>query len=69
LPKELETTSSDEPQSFGHRYETKVAFQVWRDDGVLLARSASAPAAPLGQGIDRSSLAAVTMPKLGPGEF
>ncbi|MBZ2206635.1 C39 family peptidase [Massilia soli] len=29
----------------------------------------SAPAAPLGQGIDRSSLAAVTMPKLGPGEF
>ncbi len=49
LPKELETTSSDEPQSFGHRYETKVAFQVWRDDGVLLARSASAPAAPLGK--------------------
>ncbi len=49
LPRELETTSSDEPQSFGHRYETKVAFQVWRDDGVLLARSASAPVAPLGK--------------------
>jgi len=49
LPKELETTSSDAPQSFGHRYETKVAFQVWRDDGVLLARSASSPAAPLGR--------------------
>jgi two-component system sensor histidine kinase QseC len=51
LPKELETSSSDEPQSFGHRYETKVAFQVWRDDGVLLARSASAPEAPLGKQI------------------
>ena len=29
----------------------------------------SAPAAPLGQGIERGSLATVTMPKLGPGEF
>jgi hypothetical protein len=29
----------------------------------------TAPAAPLGQGIDRGSLATVTMPKLGPGEF
>ena len=29
----------------------------------------TAPAAPLEQGIDRGSLAAVTMPKLGPGEF
>lgn len=43
LPKELETTTSGEPQAFGHRYETKIAFQVWRDDGTLLARSASAP--------------------------
>jgi two-component system sensor histidine kinase QseC len=48
LPKELETSTSDEPQSFGHRYETKVAFQVWSDDARLLARSASAPGAPLG---------------------
>ena len=29
----------------------------------------AAPAAPLGQGIERGSLAAITMPKLGPGEF
>lgn len=49
LPKELESTTSDAPQSFGHRYETKVAFQVWSDEGRLLARSASAPAAPLGK--------------------
>lgn len=48
LPRELETTTSDEPQSFGHRYETKVAFQVWDGGGRLLARSASAPGAPLG---------------------
>ena len=47
LPRELETAANDETETFGHRYETKVAFQVWRDDGVLLARSASAPAAAL----------------------
>ena len=43
LPAELETTTSDEPETYGHRYETKIAFQVWRDDGVLLAKSQSAP--------------------------
>lgn len=43
LPPELETTTSDEPEDYGHRYETKIAFQVWRDGGVLLARSDSAP--------------------------
>jgi two-component system sensor histidine kinase QseC len=47
LPQELESTTSDEPEVFGHRYETKIAFQVWRDDGTLLAKSASAPAKPL----------------------
>ena len=47
LPRELETAANDETETFGHRYETKVAFQVWRDDGVLLAHSASAPAAAL----------------------
>jgi len=47
LPRELETAAADETETFGHRYETKVAFQVWRDDGVLLARSASAPDAAL----------------------
>lgn len=49
LPQELEATTSDEPQTFGHRYETKVAFQVWRQDGNLLAKSASAPRSRLGQ--------------------
>ena len=49
LPPELESTTSDEPQSFGHRYETRVAFQVWSGEGKLLARSASAPAARLGE--------------------
>ncbi|MGZ8290200.1 MAG: sensor histidine kinase [Telluria sp.] len=43
LPAELEASTSDEPEVYGHRYETKIAFQVWRDDGVLLARSDSAP--------------------------
>lgn len=43
LPAELETGTSDEPEVYGHRYETKIAFQVWRDDGVLLAKSDSAP--------------------------
>lgn len=43
LPPELETGTSDEPEVYGHRYETNIAFQVWRDDGVLLAKSDSAP--------------------------
>jgi two-component system sensor histidine kinase QseC len=61
LPKELETNTSDEPQSFGHRYETKVAFQVWNEDARLLARSASAPGAPLGAlapGFSRNTIGA-----------
>lgn len=47
LPHELESSTSDAPEVFGHRYETKIAFQVWRGDGVLLAKSASAPAIAL----------------------
>ncbi|KFC67940.1 ATP-binding protein [Massilia sp. LC238] len=46
LPKELETSTSDLPEVFGHRYETKIAFQAWRD-GALLLKSASAPDAAL----------------------
>ena len=45
-----------------HGSKTAAAFNTaadWR----------TAPAAPLGQGIERGSLASVTMPKLGPGEF
>lgn len=47
LPHELETSTSDAPEVFGHRYETKIAFQVWRVDGTLLAKSASAPSQAL----------------------
>lgn len=47
LPHELETTTSNDPKVYGHRYETKIAFQVWRDDGTLLVKSASAPLVPL----------------------
>ncbi|MEX5746213.1 ATP-binding protein [Massilia sp. X63] len=43
LPPELESSGSEEADASGHRYETKIAFQVWREDGVLLAKSASAP--------------------------
>ncbi|MFC4932799.1 sensor histidine kinase [Massilia sp. GCM10023247] len=43
LPPELETAGETENEAFGHRYETKIAFQVWRDDGALLAKSAAAP--------------------------
>lgn len=46
LPQELESSTSDLPEIFGHRYETKIAFQVWRD-GMLLVKSAAAPEAPL----------------------
>ena len=47
LPHELETTTSNEPKAYGHRYETKIAFQVWNAEGMLLAKSASAPMVPL----------------------
>ncbi|WP_156885530.1 sensor histidine kinase [Massilia niastensis] len=59
LPRELETATSDEPEVFGHRYETKVAFQVWHDDGRLLAKSASAPTealAPLVAGFSEHAI-------------
>lgn len=43
LPGELENSSSGNQEAYGHDYESKIAFQVWHDDGILLARSASAP--------------------------
>ena len=46
LPRELELSEHGAMTRFGHQYETKIAFQVWRDDGTLVARSESAPAAP-----------------------
>lgn len=47
LPQELEDRDGA-PEVSGHPYESKIAFQVWRDDGTLLAKSASAPNEPLG---------------------
>jgi len=43
LPRELEHASGHE-SALGHPYETKIAFQVWGEDGRLLVRSMSAPA-------------------------
>lgn len=62
LPKELDATSSNEPKVFGHRYETKIAFQVWHDDGKLLAKSASASStllAPLRAGFAEHQIGSV----------
>jgi len=52
LPKQLENLSEDEESPLGHRYETKIAFQVLRDDGALLVRSASAPAQPFSRNME-----------------
>jgi two-component system, OmpR family, sensor histidine kinase QseC len=43
LPNELQLGTGDEGTEFGHPYETKIAFQVWRGDGSLLAHSMQAP--------------------------
>lgn len=47
LPKELEDIDGASEET-GHPYESRIAFQVWRNDGTLLAKSASAPNEPLG---------------------
>jgi two-component system sensor histidine kinase QseC len=46
LPKELEHSTDDQGSALGHPYETKIAFQVWHEDGTLLARSTSASLRP-----------------------
>ncbi len=46
LPEELEHGAGEDGSALGHPYETKIAFQVWRDDGTLLVRSTSAPSEP-----------------------
>jgi two-component system, OmpR family, sensor histidine kinase QseC len=43
LPKALALNASEDGSEYGHPYETKIAFQVWRDDGALLAHSMNAP--------------------------
>ncbi len=48
LPREIEHGSGDVGTSLGHPYETKIAFQIWHDDGRLLVRSTSAPENPFG---------------------
>lgn len=48
LPEELEHAETDRPTSMGHPYESKLAFQVWSDEGLLLAKSATAPTDMLG---------------------
>jgi len=48
LPEELEHAEADQPTSMGHPYESKLAFQVWSEEGLLLAKSATAPFDMLG---------------------
>lgn len=47
-PSTLTPPSQDPNGIVGHPYETKVAFQVWNLDQVMLARSSSAPEERLG---------------------
>jgi two-component system sensor histidine kinase QseC len=44
----LQRASQSDKRFAGHRYESKLAFQLWEDDRLLLS-SASAPEAPLAQ--------------------
>ncbi len=55
LPASIETNSSATGDSLGHEYERKIAFQVWNDTGLLLAKSDSAPAMPLSPFVEGSS--------------
>ena len=48
LPHEIEGLPNASQTEWGHQYEAKIAFQVWRDDGQLLVRSFSAPDGALG---------------------
>lgn len=48
LPEEVGAATGDKPTASGHPYENKIAFQVWSGEGVLLARSSSAPSERLG---------------------
>ncbi|MEY3741069.1 MAG: hypothetical protein RLZZ192_1745, partial [Pseudomonadota bacterium] len=48
LPQALEHADTHDPLTAGHPYESKLSFQVWSDDGRLLARSATAPNDMLG---------------------
>ena len=56
LPRELEHTSTDRGSALGHPYETKIAFQIWREDGTLLARSTSASTRPFSPNVPGFSM-------------
>jgi two-component system, OmpR family, sensor histidine kinase QseC len=48
LPDELEHQHSSTEEINGHPYESKISFQIWHNNGKLLAKSATAPDKPLG---------------------
>jgi two-component system sensor histidine kinase QseC len=48
LPDDFDEGHHDDDGSVAHPYEQKIAFQVWNDMGMLLAKSASAPMSRLG---------------------
>ena len=48
LPDDFDEGHHDDDGSAAHPYEQKIAFQVWNDMGMLLAKSASAPMSRLG---------------------
>jgi two-component system, OmpR family, sensor histidine kinase QseC len=48
LPAELSEADPENPSPLGHPYETKLAFQVWSEEGKLLVRSEFAPEDRLG---------------------
>lgn len=48
LPDDFDQGHYDEKNGVAHPYEQKIAFQVWNDMGMLLAKSASAPMSRLG---------------------
>lgn len=59
LPKELEHSHEEDEEITGHPYESKISFQVWHENGQLLAKSATAPDKPLGpftEGFSKSQL-------------
>lgn len=49
LPPELSHITGDDNTPFGQPYETKLALQVWSNDGRLLLRSSTSPSQRLGQ--------------------
>ncbi|MEY3669715.1 MAG: hypothetical protein RL258_1110 [Pseudomonadota bacterium] len=48
LPAALEQADDDSGTAAGHPYEGKIAFQVWNEEGVMLAKTASSPLEMLG---------------------